>query len=442
MKVNKFSNYKSSINYLYGLERAGIKYDLKNIKALLKLLNNPERNFKSLHIAGTNGKGSVSSILNSVLIEKGFKTGLYTSPHLIDFRERILFNGKFIPKKHVLNFVNNHYKDIEKIKPSFFEITTALAFEYFNFKKIDYAVIETGLGGRLDSTNVINPVISVITSIDIDHTEFLGNTIIEITKEKAGIIKKNTPVVIGEVSEVSKRIFKKYSKEKMSELIFSENQYKTKIVKKMEHGFYFNIKNGIYSGKNFLFPVIGDYQLKNIKTAFTSLDVISKKEKINFTDVQIFAGLQNLKLNSNLHGRFELISKAPKIVIDISHNLQGVRNIKSNLKYFHYEKLYIIFGMMTDKKFKECISELAKIRTAKIILTKPDYKRSAEPEDLYKAVGKKKSSFEVKKNVAEAFDYVINNSSQKDLILITGSFFLVSDFLKLPGLKTSIEVTG
>ena len=197
MIKDKFRNYNKCIEYLFGLERAGIKYNLKNISSLLKYLKNPQRNFKSIHIAGTNGKGSVSSILNSVLIEKGFKTGIYTSPHIRDFRERILVNGKFISKKFILDFTNKIHPEIERIKPSFFEVTTAMAFEYFSQKKVDYAVVETGLGGRLDSTNVMMPVVSVITSIGIDHVEFLGKTIKKISYEKAGIIKKNTPVIVG-----------------------------------------------------------------------------------------------------------------------------------------------------------------------------------------------------------------------------------------------------
>jgi len=416
---------------MFGLERAGIKYNLKNIRSLLKLLNNPEKNFKSVHIAGTNGKGSVSSIINSVLSEKGFRTGLYTSPHLIDFRERILVNGNFIPKKYILDFINKYYNVIEKIKPSFFEITTALAFEYFSHKKVDYAVVETGLGGRLDSTNVLNPVLSVITSIGIDHTEFLGKTIRRISQEKGGIIKNNTPVVIGDVSDISKKIFEQYAGDKRSEITFSEDSYLLEVVKSNDQGFYFKSigKNGF--NKIFFFPVIGDYQIKNIKTSLASLDIISKKEKIDFTYKEISDGFKNLKSNSNFHGRFELISENPGIVIDVSHNLQGVQNINSNLKYFRYDKLFIIFGIMMDKQYKECINELSKLKASKIVLTKPDYKRAAEPEVLYKAVSKGKSKFEVKKNIITAFDHVKNISSDNDLILITGSFFLVSDFLKM-----------
>lgn len=419
---------------MFGLERAGIKYNLKNINVLLKLLGNPEKDFKSVHIAGTNGKGSVSSVINSILIEKGFRTGLYTSPHIIDFRERILVNGIFIGRKFILNFFNEHYDNIENIKPSFFEITTALAFKYFSYKKINYAVIETGLGGRLDSTNVLLPVLSIITSIGIDHTEFLGNTLKEITIEKAGIIKNKIPVVIGSVSSIPEKIFKKIAKEKKSEIIFAEKNYNLKNVKPAGEGFYFDMKWGD-NIKRFFLPLIGDFQKKNIKTALASVDVLAKNEKIIFTFREISEGLAKLKTNSNLHGRFELISKNPKIVIDVSHNLQGLQNIKNNLKYFRYEKLFIIFGMMKDKQYKESIDELSAIKAEKIILTKPDYKRAAEPDELYEAVTGREGMFETRKNIKEAFEYVTSTATIKDLILITGSFFLVGDFLKISKLK-------
>lgn len=433
----KFKKYDECISYLFGLERSGIKYDLRNIRSLLKLLNQPQKNFKAIHIAGTNGKGSVSSIINSILIEKGFNTGLYTSPHILDFRERILFNGNLISKEFILNFVNNLLRKIRIIKPSFFEITTALAFEYFSFKKVDYAVIETGLGGRLDSTNVLNPILSVITSIDIDHTEFLGRTIKNITEEKAGIIKKGVPVVCGKIPQSSKRIIKRISIEKKAKIIFSENEYETIINKKTERGFFLNIsvsqENGrhVNKSKDLFFPVIGDYQINNIKTSLCAIDEIKNKEGIEFSEEEIRAGLNNIKTNSCFYGRFEKISDDPKIVIDVSHNYQGIKNIESNLKYFKFKELIIIFAMMKDKQYRKCIKELSNLRAAKIILTSPDYKRSAEPKVLMAAVKENKSRFETKENVKIAFDYAKETSSQKDLILVTGSFFLVSDFLKV-----------
>ncbi|HMS63999.1 MAG TPA: folylpolyglutamate synthase/dihydrofolate synthase family protein [Ignavibacteria bacterium] len=435
MIKNKFRNYNKCIEYLFGLERAGIKYDLKNIALLLKYLNIPEKKFKSIHIAGTNGKGSVSSILNSVLNEKGFKTGLYTSPHIKDFRERILVNGKYISKKFIIDFTNKLHDEIERIKPSFFEVTTAMAFEYFSNRKVDYAVVETGLGGRLDSTNVLIPVVSVITSICIDHVEFLGKTIKKISAEKAGIIKKNIPIVSGNVTAESEKIFRKTAKEKNSEIIFAEDNYRIDIKKKTERGFIFNAEGNGKNYRNFYFPVIGDYQKHNIKTSLTALDIFCEKENIVIEENEIHNGLKNVKQNSNFHGRFELISEKPKIVIDVSHNLQGIENIPQNLKFFNYKALIIIFAMMNDKQYKESISELLKLKTKKIIFTKPDYKRSAEPDTLLNSVKGNESKIEARSTVKEAFEYAISLSKTNDLILVSGSFFLVSDLLKLKEFK-------
>lgn len=425
-----FTNYTDCINFLFGLERAGIKYNLRNIKLLSGISGNPERKFKSIHIAGTNGKGSVASIINSVLIEKGFRTGLYSSPHISDFRERILINGRFISKKFILEYVNNIIRDIIKIKPSFFEVTTAMAFRYFYEEKVEYAVIETGLGGRLDSTNIVKPVVSVITSIGIDHTEFLGHKPSEIAAEKAGIIKRKVPAVIGNVPGEVKSVFRKISKQNNAELIYSGDKYKIEITDKNESGFRFRISGFKKNISEFQFPLTGDYQKHNIKTAFAALDELSRKEKFVIGNKEISNALKNIRKNSNLYGRFELISDNPKIIIDVSHNFQGIKNISSNLKYFRFKRLFIIFAMMSDKQFSECIYELMKLKASKIILTKPEYKRAADPEILFKSVKRKKNLFELLGGVEDSFRRILKESNKDDLILVTGSFFLVSDFLK------------
>lgn len=427
MKKNKFTSFRESIPYLFNLERAGIKYDLKNIRSLLRYLGDPQNKFKSIHIAGTNGKGSVSSMLNSVLIEKGFKTGLYTSPHLIDFRERILVNGNPVTKKFILKTLNNLYDEIERIKPSFFEVTTAIAFEYFNECRVDYAVVETGLGGRLDSTNVIKPVLSVLTSLSIDHVEFLGNEIGKITYEKGGIIKKNIPVAAGNVSVVSEKILRKIAKENKSEIIFSREHYKIKIKKRTEKGFYFEVKNKY---DNLFLPLIGDYQVNNLKTFFLAVDLMRKNEQAEMNFAEIKRGLLNVRTNSNFYGRFDLLSFSPKIIVDVSHNLQAIENIRNNLRYFKYRNLIIIFAMMQDKNYKECLTEIGKLK-AKIILTRPKYKRSAEPNELYKSVEKNRSRFILTGDLKSAVKTASEIAKKNDLILVTGSFFLVAEYLQM-----------
>jgi dihydrofolate synthase / folylpolyglutamate synthase len=429
--MNKFSNYKDCIKYLFGLERVGIKYDLKNIRTILKFLGNPERNFKSIHIAGTNGKGSVASIINSVFIENGFKTGLYTSPHIKDFRERILVSGKMIPRNYVIDFTNRLYKLLEKIKPSFFEASTAMAFEYFANQNVDYGVIEAGLGGRLDSTNVLRPLISIITGIAIDHTEYLGDTIESIAFEKAGIIKKNIPCIVGYMEKKAYAVMENKCKEKESEIINSEKLWDVRILKYDEDIMKLQIsrKNAPNNKITLNYPVIGKYQCNNIKTAFTAIDEIGKNEIISFDEKCIKSGFENIIKNSIFYGRFQKISNNPKIIIDVSHNVQGIKNIRDNLKYFNYKNLYVIFGMMKDKEYKKCLSELEKLE-ATIVLTKPNYKRAEEPVILYKSV-KKKEKFFIAESLNAAYNNLKTKTGKRDLILITGSFYLINDFLKL-----------
>lgn len=426
--MKKFTNYKSCIEYIFRLERVGIKYDLKNIRTILKYIGNPEKKFKAVHIAGTNGKGSVASIINSVLTECGYKTGLYTSPHIMDFRERILINGKLIPKDFVMNFTGRLYGLFEKIKPSFFEATTAMAFEYFALQKVDYAVIETGLGGRLDSTNVLKPIISIITGISIDHTEYLGNTIESIAFEKAGIVKKNIPCVTGKMEDKAKIIIAGKCKIKKSKMLDAETMMNAKIVGRNEN--CMEIKSRFNREKILLkYPLTGYYQIHNVKTAFTALKQIAKEERIILNDSILKTGFEKVKSNSKFYGRFQKISNNPKIVIDVSHNVEGIKNIRENLKYFKYKNLYVIFGMMKDKEYVKCLNELGKL-DAKIILTKPGYKRAEEPEVLFKSV-KKQEKYIISENVNIAYKSVKKMLGKDDLLLITGSFFLVSDFLKL-----------
>jgi dihydrofolate synthase/folylpolyglutamate synthase len=421
-----FLIYNKCIKYLYSLERVGIKYDLKNIREILKFLRNPEKKLKAVHIAGTNGKGSVASIINSVLLECGFKCGLYTSPHIKDFRERILLNGKMIDKKFVIEFTNKLNPLIKKISPSFFEVTTAMAFEYFADNKVDYAIIEAGLGGRLDSTNVLKPLISIITGISIDHREYLGNTIEAIAREKAGIIKNNIPVITGKLNSKSKEIIRKIAERRNSEFFYSPEVTKIKISEKLETGLNFK-----YGNNDFYFPVIGDYQKINISTATTSLKILFKRENLLINNILLSEGFQNLIKNSNFYGRFQIIKDSPKIIIDVSHNTEGIKNLKNNLKYVTYRKLYIIFGMMKDKEYKKCLSEIDNLG-GYVILTKPKYKRALEPEEMY-WIFRNKTNCIVIKDVKNAYNYAINKASKDDAVLITGSFYLVGEALKVIG---------
>lgn len=428
--MGKFCNYKSCTDYLFNLERVGIKYDLKNIKRILDYISHPEKNFKAIHIAGTNGKGSVASIINSVFIERGLKTGLYTSPHIRDFRERILTDGKMIGRDYVTDFTNRLYDLFEEIKPSFFEATTAMAFEFFANQKVEYAVIEAGLGGRLDSTNVLKPELSVITGISIDHTEYLGNEIENIAYEKGGIVKKNIPCVAGKLDNKARNIIEKICMKKNSEFIYAEDFWITNLKVCREDGMLLSVVD-IADRKNKIsleIPLTGRYQLQNIKTAFTALDIIGKKDGLTLSENNIKNGLKNITVNSRFYGRFQKISEKPKIVIDVSHNVQGIKNIKDSLKFIKYKRLYVIFGMMKDKEHEKCLEEIEKLK-ATVILTKPKYKRAEEPEILFKSV-RRKENFFISENINAAYKNVMKMANYDDLILITGSFFLVSDFLR------------
>lgn len=418
-----FKDYNKCIKYLYSLERAGIKYDLKNIRKILKFLGNPEKRLKSIHIAGTNGKGSVASIINSVLLEYGFKCGLYTSPHIKDFRERILLNGKMIEQKFVIEFTNKLNLLIKKISPSFFEVTTAMALEYFAVNKVDYAIIEAGLGGRLDSTNVLEPLISIITGISIDHSEYLGDTIEDIAREKAGIIKNNIPVITGKLNPKSKEIIQNIAVTKNSEFLYSPDLTKIEITERTDKGFNFRL-----DGDEFYFPIIGDYQKINISTAITSLKVLLKIENRLFDKIILSKGLHNLVKNSNFYGRFQIVQERPKIIIDVSHNAEGIKYIQNNLKYVKYRKLYIIFGMMKDKEYRKCLREIEN-PGGYIILTKPKYKRALEPEEMYKIIGNKTNCIVIN-DVKKAYKYAMNMAGKDDAVLITGSFYLVGEIVK------------
>ena len=425
----RFKNYKDCINYLFDLERVGIKYDLKNTRTILKHLNNPHKKFKSIHIAGTNGKGSVAAFLNSVLIEKGLRTGLYTSPHILDFRERILVNGKMISKNFIIDFTNRLFKLIEDIKPSFYEISTALAFEYFRVRNVKYAIVETGLGGRLDSTNVLNPILTIVTGISVDHTEFLGNTIKSIAGEKAGIIKRNVPCVLGHVNNTVKKILADKCKSKNSKLLFAPSLFEIKIDKKSENGFLFSIKSKEKTLNAIKCSLVGEYQIKNICTSLAALNQMTETEGKKFSDANLHSGFNNVVENSKFYGRFQLLSVKPSIVVDVSHNFESLSNIESNLKHFKFDRVVIIFALMKDKEYKKCLKEIEKLNS-QVILTKLQYKRALEPIEFYK-VAKRKENFVIKENIKEAFLYARDISNKSDLILITGSFFLVSDFLKI-----------
>ena len=397
-------NYKDTLKYLFSqlpmYQRTGAaayKKDIGNIIEACNFLDNPHKKFKSIHIAGTNGKGSTAHLISSILQEAGFKTGLYTSPHLKDFRERIKINGVKISENDVISFVTTNKKNFEKINMSFFEYTVALAFDHFSKEKVDIAIIETGLGGRLDSTNIIIPEISVITNIGYDHMNLLGNTLEQIAIEKAGIIKEKTPVLVGRKQKDTETVFEEKASQKNTSILYPK-QNKVK----------FNVPN---------------YQKENINTSISAIKILDWK----ISNQQINDGIENVNQNTGLRGRWETLSKNPKIICDTGHNVDGISNVISQLKQIKFNKLHIVFGTVNDKKTNDILNLLPK--DAKYYFCKAKIDRALDADKLksianeYKLIGE---SFE---SVEKALLNAKKNAKKEDLIFIGGSTFVVAEVI-------------
>ena len=400
-------NYEQTVNWLFNqlpvYQLDGIfkyKVDLNPILKTCEYLKNPQNTFKSIHVAGTNGKGSSSHMLSSILQESGLKVGLYTSPHLLDFRERIKLNGKFIEKDFVSDFVTNHIEFFENNKISFFEMTVAMAFDYFAKSNVDIAVIETGLGGRLDSTNILDPLVSLITNIGLDHKEFLGNNLKDIAKEKAGIIKKGVPVVISEFQKETFPVFENKAQKIGTDIYLAENANK------------------------FETDLLGDFQNKNINGV---VKVISLLEQLNISYQNIEKGLLNIKRNTGLIGRFQILNDSPKVICDVGHNLEAFQEIIANLNSLRFNNLKLVLGFVKGKDFKKIIDILPK--NAQYFFCKPDIKRGLSLESLASYGSASKLKYSLHANVLDAYNSALLNSNDQDLIFIGGSNFTVSEIL-------------
>ncbi len=468
--------YEEVLEYLYSqlpmfqrIGAAAYKADLKNIQTLCEKLGNPEKSMKFVHIAGTNGKGSVSNMLAAVFQTNGYKTGLYTSPHLLDFRERIRINGQMISKHYVIQFVKKYKPLFEEVKPSFFEWTTALAFRYFYDQKTDIVILETGMGGRLDSTNVVLPELSIITNIGEDHKQFLGDTLKKIAQEKAGIIKPNVPVLISEYQREVANVFKEVSRVKSSPVIYASkivqintisqndkflelsysilNTNIKKYLDKYKEIIYKDKKNNLDISKNKTFNnliknldysknknhsvksrLCGRYQTKNIQCVLAAcelLQLMGWKLKRRF----IHYGLQNTSKITGFRGRWEILQHSPYIIADIAHNKQGMQNTLSTLKYYRFDTLHIIFGVVKDKEIEQILPLMPK--NAVYYITQPSVPRAMPVRELEQVFDKYKLKYRTFDSVSKALKAAIASSDKKDLILITGSAFIVSDALSI-----------
>ena len=424
-------NYKETIKFLYNNltvyhinGKKAYKPGLKNILKLDSALNNPHKNYRIVHIAGTNGKGTTAQGISRITNSNDIKTGLYTSPHIKDFRERIRVNEKKISKKYIISFIESNFDLIKNIRPSFFEITTIMALNYFKYKKVDLAIIEVGLGGRLDSTNIINSFLSIITNISYDHQNILGNKLINIANEKSGIIKKNSIFIKGEKQNNIDNIFIKKC-----------NKLKTKYIKSYENVKIKSLSKNIFSRKiniktNKLEFILNirpstNYYLKNIPSIINASHIILKKFKIKISK-HSFYGLENLTNKSSLRGRWQIHSKKPLIISDGCHNIESINNIINELNSYKYEKIYFIIGGVKDKKWEKIIEILP--NNFNYILSKPNNKRAIDPIQLGVYFKKNQLNYIIIKEVNNAIFYCKNKlKSNKELIFIGGSFFLISD---------------
>tara|TARA_B110000196_G_scaffold45704_1_gene36092 strand:- start:8202 stop:9398 length:1197 start_codon:yes stop_codon:yes gene_type:complete len=395
-------NYKESIDWIlkqlpfyHEKGKEAYKPGLDRISNFLEFINSPHKNLKFIHIGGTNGKGSTAHYISSVLQESGYKVGLFTSPHFYDFRERIKVNNQKIDKDFITEFTNLNKKNIENNSLSFFEFSFGLAVSYFNKNKVDIAIIEVGLGGRLDATNIINPLMSIITNISLDHTEILGDNLEDIAGEKSGIIKKDSITIIGESNNLINNIFINKAKNCNSK-IFINDQHENS---------YSNVL----------------YQQKNISTAIFS---IKHLVGFNITEVNILNGLENVELNTGFYGRWYKISDDPKVIIDVAHNNSGFEQLAYQIEREDYKNLYIILGFTKGKKVKELIKYLP--IDANLFYTSPKIDRGMKKEELLKNTGK---TFNFDVNPRSQFLKVKNIASKNDLIIITGSNFLIKDIL-------------
>jgi dihydrofolate synthase/folylpolyglutamate synthase len=436
-------NYKQTLDYLYAqlpmfqrIGAAAYKADLNNTLAICKLLNNPENKFKSIHVAGTNGKGSTSHMLAAVFQQAGYKTGLYTSPHLKDFRERIKINGKEIPKKYITEFVEKHKTDFDKIEPSFFEWTVGLAFNYFAEQKVDIAIIEVGLGGRLDSTNVVKPLLSLITNISYDHTNLLGNTLPKIAKEKAGIIKPKVPVVISETQTTVKKVFIEKAKTCTSKIYFADTIFTHQKENYLPEKSL--TKHSYKKGKEIisvLSDLPGTYQRYNIAGVLTALDILKHDFKIK--DKHITKALSTVKKLTGLHGRWELLNKHPHVIADTGHNKDGILQVMECVnREFQSKtvsgKLHVVFGAVNDKDVTNIFALLKTNKhfaTATYYFCKPNIPRGMELDVLYKAALQKDLKGKIYPSIKEALRAAKKTAKANELVFVGGSTFTVAEVI-------------
>ncbi len=439
------TTYKRTLDYMYAMlpmfhriGTAAYKKDLTNTIALCNVLHNPEKKLKCIHIAGTNGKGTVSHILAAYLQACGYKTGLYVSPHYADFRERIKINGTYISQKKIIEFIEHNKPHIAAIQPSFFELTVAMAFDYFASEKVDYAVIETGLGGRLDSTNVINPLLSIITNISYDHQNMLGDELATIAIEKAGIIKSETPVIIGQRNRETDQVFINKANEMLAPIKFANDYFQLDIVENQLDKIIFNLrdKQNPQTITKYSTDIAGPYQPKNLLTAIASIDQLHHIDPIEFPLTKLKTALKSVGAKTNFIGRWMVMGKDPLILFDSAHNEDGIKAVVEYLPRLSFNKLHILFGTVNDKSTDPIYKLLP--QTATYYFVKANIPRGKDPKTITEEAQKFGLRGQYYTSVESGFLNAQKNAQKDDMILVFGSIFIIGELLSKKKTKKAI----
>jgi dihydrofolate synthase/folylpolyglutamate synthase len=420
--------YNESLRLLLQLERFGMKFGLRGISRLLKTVSDPQREFKCIHVAGTNGKGSTASMIAAVLMSAGYNTGLYTSPHLLAFEERIRVNGKPMSRPAVARLTSRLRRHILEHSPTFFEATTALAFAHFAQEEVDVAVVETGLGGRLDSTNVIRPLVSVITNVGLDHTEILGTSVKEIAFEKAGIIKRGRPCVTGAKSGDALPVIRRVARERGSELRIVK-EYSARVHSSDPGGIVLDFSSKGRKLDNLRLSLPGRHQLDNLAVALATIDLLKRISSFDISEQAERAGLSNVQKLTGLRGRLDLVRQEPRIIVDVAHNPDAIKTLVSSLAEFRLGKVITVFGVMKDKEFLPMVRDLAGI-SAEAIAVAPATQRARSASDVAAGFQQVGCAVRAALSVEEGVHLASERAGNQGTILVTGSHYVVGEALK------------
>ncbi len=403
------------------------KPGLERIASFCQHIGNPQRNYYTIHVAGTNGKGSVSHMLASILREAGYRTGLFTSPHLTDFRERIRVDGEMIPKQKVVNFVDKHQEKMKELDLSFFEMTAAMAFDYFDQSDVEVAVIETGLGGRLDATNLITPILSVVTNVSFDHTEFLGDTIEKIASEKAGIIKKSIPIIVGQHNEAYDKVFAERAAELNSRIIFAEDEWRLNGVEHFDDDNQHFSLTRMRDDRDYELDIdlLGDYQRHNIVTACAAADYLAEHTPLTISRRAFREGLQVAAASTGLAGRWQVLAREPYTVCDTGHNEDGIRFVAEQLANLECDRLFAVMGFAREKELSKILALLP--AKAHYIFTRANIERARAIEDIAAEATKLGLDFETAPSVKEAVERARSLAQPNDAIFIGGSNYVIAE---------------